>query len=95
MLTERIGHCVAKKLLGSGRKACPDEEHIETICQFFSTIGKQLDDNPRSRKINNTYFIQIKELVANPQLTPRSKFMVRNLIDLRSNNWVPRCAEVN
>ncbi|XP_040252245.2 eukaryotic translation initiation factor-like, partial [Aegilops tauschii subsp. strangulata] len=95
MLIVRIDHCVAKKLLGSDTKACPDEEHVETICQFFSTIGKQLDDNPRSRKINDTYFIQIKELVANPQWTPRSKFMVRDLIDLRSNNWVPRHAKVN
>lgn len=87
--------CTMQELLGSDKKACPDEEHVEAICQFFNTIGKQLDENPKSRRINDTYFVQIRELVANPQLTPRSKFMVRDLIDLRSNNWVPRRAEVN
>lgn len=94
MVPEKIVHHIVKELLGSDKKACPDEEHVEAICQFFNTIGKQLDENPKSRRINDTYFIQIKELVANPQLTPRSKFMVRDLIDLRSNNWVPRRAEI-
>ncbi|XP_047070639.1 eukaryotic translation initiation factor-like [Lolium rigidum] len=94
MVPEKIVHHIVKELLGSDKKACPDEEHVEAICQFFNTIGKQLDENPKSRRINDTYFVQIKELVANPQLTPRSKFMVRDLIDLRSNSWVPRRAEI-
>ncbi|XP_037486223.1 eukaryotic translation initiation factor [Triticum dicoccoides] len=94
MVPEKIVHHIVKELLGSDKKACPDEEHVEAICQFFNTIGKQLDENPKSRRINDTYFVQIRELVANPQLTPRSKFMVRDLIDLRSNNWVPRRAEI-
>ena len=85
-----------QELLGSGadKKPCPEEEDVEAICHFFNTIGKQLDENPKSRRINDTYFIQVKELTTNPQLAPRLRFMVRNVIDLRSNNWVPRREEV-
>jgi hypothetical protein len=45
--------------------------------------------------MNDTYFIQIKDRVANAELTPRSKFMLLDLIALRSNNWAPRRGEVN
>jgi hypothetical protein len=86
-----------QELLGAGpdKKQCPEEENVEAICHFFNTIGKQLDENPKSRRINDTYFIQMKELATNPQLAPRSRFMVRDVVDLRSNNWVPRREEVN
>ncbi|XP_047046649.1 eukaryotic translation initiation factor-like isoform X1 [Lolium rigidum] len=94
MVPEKIVHHIIKELLGSDKKACPDEEHIEALCQFFNTVGKHLDENPGSCRMNDTYFIQIKDRVANPELTPRSKFMLLDLIALRSNNWVPRRGEV-
>jgi hypothetical protein len=86
-----------QELLGAGpdKNPCPEEENVEAICHFFNTIGKQLDESPKSRRINDTYFIQMKELATNPQLAPRLRFMVRNVVDLRSNNWVPRREEVN
>jgi translation initiation factor 4G len=36
----------------------------------------------------------LKELASNPQLAPRLKFMVRGVLDLRMNNWIPRREEV-
>lgn len=68
---------------------------MEAICQFFNTIGKQLDENAKSRRINDMYFGRLKELTTHPQLAPRLKFMVRNVLDLRANNWVPRREEVD
>lgn len=61
---------------------------------FFNTIGKQLDKIPKSRLINDLYFSRLKELSTNAQLAPRLRFMVRDVIDLRANNWVPRREEV-
>ncbi|CAA6670256.1 unnamed protein product [Spirodela intermedia] len=75
-------------------KVCPEEENVEAICQFFNTIGKQLDDNPKSCRINDSYFARLKELAANPQLAPRLRFMVHDVLDLRSNKWVPRREEM-
>ncbi|KAG2238284.1 hypothetical protein Bca52824_092496 [Brassica carinata] len=87
--------CVwSQELLGSDNKACPAEEDVEALCQFFITIGKQLDESPRSRGTNDTYFLRLKELAMHPMLAPRLRFMVRNVIDLRADNWVPRREEM-
>lgn len=81
--------------MGPDDKSCPVDENVEAICQFFNTIGKQLDESPKSRRVNDVYFSRLKELTANTQLAPRLKFMVRNVLDLRTNKWVPRREEVN
>ncbi|KAD2394231.1 hypothetical protein E3N88_41208 [Mikania micrantha] len=94
MVPEKIVHHIVQELLGSDNKVCPEEENVEAICQFFNTIGKQLDESPKSRRINDLYFNRLKELSTNQQLAPRMRFMVRDVIDLRSNKWIPRREEV-
>ncbi|XP_065850551.1 eukaryotic translation initiation factor [Euphorbia lathyris] len=94
MVPEKIVHHIVKELLGPDNKVCPAEENVEAICQFFNTIGKQLDESPKSQRINDIYFNRLKDLAANPQLAARLRFMVRDVIDLRSNRWVPRREEV-
>ncbi|XP_031378339.1 eukaryotic translation initiation factor-like isoform X2 [Punica granatum] len=94
MVPEKIVHHIVQVLLGPDDKACPAEENVEAICQFFNTIGKQLDESPKSRRINDAYFNRLKELTSNPQLAPRLRFMVQDVLDLRTSNWVPRREEV-
>ncbi|KAK4481658.1 hypothetical protein RD792_012565 [Penstemon davidsonii] len=94
MVPEKIVHHIVQELLGQDNKICPAEENVEAICQFFITIGKQLDENQKSKRINDMYFNRLKDLSTNPQLAARLRFMVRNVLDLRSNNWVPRREEV-
>ncbi|KAK8550139.1 hypothetical protein V6N13_118668 [Hibiscus sabdariffa] len=94
MVPEKIVHHIVQELLGPDTKVCPAEENVEAICQFFNIIGKQLDGSPKSRRINDVYFNRLKELTTNPQLAPRLRFMVRDVLDLRVNNWVPRREEV-
>lgn len=94
MVPEKIVHHIVQELLGPDNKVCPEEENVEAICHFFNTIGKQLDESIRSRRANDLYFNRLKELVSNSQLAPRLRFMIRDVIDLRSNNWVPRREEV-
>ncbi|KAG5244454.1 eukaryotic translation initiation factor [Salix suchowensis] len=94
MVPEKIVHHIVQELLGDDNKMCPAEENVEAICQFFNTIGKQLDKNPKAQQINDVYFSRMKELTTNPQLAPRFRFMVRDVLDLRANSWVPRREEV-
>ncbi|GKV03144.1 hypothetical protein SLEP1_g15499 [Rubroshorea leprosula] len=93
MVPEKIVHHIVQELLGHD-STCPAEENVEAICQFFNTIGKQLDENPKSRRVNDLYFNRLKGLTTNPELAPRLRFMVRDVLDLRANNWVPRREEV-
>ncbi|KAG7567490.1 Armadillo-type fold [Arabidopsis thaliana x Arabidopsis arenosa] len=94
MVPEKIVHHIVRELLGEDSKACPAEGDVEALCQFFITIGKQLDDSPRSRGINDMYFGRLKELAMHPQLELRLRFMVQNVVDMRANKWVPRREEV-
>ncbi|KAK2646788.1 hypothetical protein Ddye_021983 [Dipteronia dyeriana] len=94
MVPEKIVHHIVQELLGHDGSTCPAEENVEAICQFFNTIGKQLDESPKSRRINDMYFSRLKDLAINPQLAPRLRFMVRDVLDRRANNWVPRREEV-
>ncbi|KAK6249296.1 hypothetical protein QUC31_020861 [Theobroma cacao] len=94
MVPEKIVHHIVQELLGHDGKTCPAEENVEAICQFFNTIGKQLDESPKSRRVNDIYFSRLKELTINLQLAPRLRFMVRDVLDLRANNWVPRREEI-
>ncbi|KAH9760299.1 eukaryotic translation initiation factor isoform 4G-2 [Citrus sinensis] len=94
MVPEKIVHHIVQELLENDGKTCPAEENVEAICQFFNTIGKQLDENPKSRRVNDVYFSRLKELTTNSQLVPRLRFMIHDVLDLRANNWVPRREEM-
>ena len=71
----------------------PPEENVEAICQLLNAIGKELD-HQKSRALTDLYFSRLKELSTYPQLAPRLRHMIRDILDLRENNWVPRGEEV-
>ncbi|KAL4654401.1 hypothetical protein ACB092_01G375700 [Castanea dentata] len=87
MVPKRIVHHIVQKLLE------PPEENVEAVCQLLNTIGKKLD-RQKSRALTDIYFSRLKELSTNPQLASRLSFMIRNILDLRENNWAPRGEEV-
>lgn len=75
-----------------GDYADMDEEDHEAICSMFSTIGSTID-KLHAANFMEVCFTKIEELSESKDLPVRSKFMYKDLIDLRSNNWIPRRKE--
>ncbi|CAL0304939.1 unnamed protein product [Lupinus luteus] len=97
IVPENIVHHIVKELLGApNNKVCPAEENVKLYAKFSTLSASSLMRvlTPKSRHINDVYFIQLEELSTNPQLVPRLRFMVRNIIELCANNWVPSREEV-
>jgi len=85
-----------------------DEESLEALCKLLTTVGQQLTEvtkggpgpegkpirAPRHHNQNmNFYFEKLRELSMDKKLPARARFMVRDLLDLKNDNWVPRRKE--
>ncbi|KAK3844981.1 MAG: armadillo-type protein [Linnemannia gamsii] len=89
MLTEKIMHECVKKLLANVKE--PEEEETEGLCKLMTTVGLQLD-RPEAKNHMDVYFLRMAELTKNHKLPSRIRFMVQDVIDLRSSKWVNRRA---
>ena len=69
-----------------------DEEDHEAICSMFATTGSTID-KPTAAKFMGVCFGKIGDLSINKSLPARSRFMYKDLIDLRKNQWIPRRKE--
>ena len=69
-----------------------DEEDHEAICNMFTTIGSTID-KPSATTFMDVCFGKIRNLSQDTALPARSRFMYKDLIDLRKNSWVPRRKE--
>jgi hypothetical protein len=85
MLTEGIMIDCIERLL----KQENDEETIESLCRFLTTIGKEVD------KPNNAFYMQkcfdkLAEILKKKDtVSARIRSRIQNVVDLRINNWVP------
>ncbi|KAG7345792.1 MIF4G domain containing protein [Nitzschia inconspicua] len=69
-----------------------DEEDHEAICSMFTTIGKTID-RPPAADYMKVCFDKIKRMSTDKSLPSRSRFMYKDLLELRENNWTPRREE--
>jgi translation initiation factor 4G len=87
MLTERIMHECVRRLLSNVND--PEEEETESLCRLMITVGERLD-HVQAKGFMDVYFNRIRDLSTNKKLSSRIRFMLLDLIDMRSNNWVAR-----
>ena len=93
MLTEGIMNDCIERLL----KQETDEENIECLCRLLTTIGKEVDKPNNAAKMK-AYFEKLDRIVKKKDgncVTARIRFMILDVIDLRSNKWVPRRKDNN
>jgi translation initiation factor 4G len=69
-----------------------DEEDHEAICSMFGTVGATLE-LPHAVDFMHVCFSKINALSNDTALPSRSRFMYKDLLDLRANRWVPRRKE--
>ncbi|KAG2374921.1 hypothetical protein C9374_010295 [Naegleria lovaniensis] len=88
MLSEKIMHEVIKRLLINPTPH-PSSDDIELLCKLLTTIGKKLD-HEKSKKYVNFYFARMETLSQEPTIASRLRFMLRDVIEMRLNDWVAR-----
>lgn len=104
MLTVRIIHDCIRELLQRQKEEATEsrDESLECLCKLITTVGTKLEkdtiellnkstkDKTSSIKNLEFYFIEINALIQNKATSPRIRFMMQDLVDLRRNKWVPR-----
>ncbi|XP_076254363.1 N-acetyltransferase 1 isoform X1 [Rhynchophorus ferrugineus] len=91
MLSESILHKCIRELLV--RRGDDPSEDLECLCQIMRTCGRILDTD-KGRYLMDQYFERMRTLADNMDLQPRIRFMLKDVIDLRTDRWVPRKATV-
>lgn len=73
-------------------KTVPHEDFLEALCDLFMAAGKHMKETASelSYKKLSGVLNWLTELRENQQVSSRTRFMIRNVIELRSNNWQPR-----
>jgi len=98
LLSERIIQECIKILFDSVGKSRSDKEtmehHCELVCKLMFTIGKLIDTS-KAKPFMQQYFEQFTKLSHDENLSSRIRFMFKDLLELRKNNWIPRREENN
>ncbi|XP_067012405.1 eukaryotic translation initiation factor 4 gamma 2 [Anabrus simplex] len=93
ILAEGILHrCIQQLLEKKNRSSVRDmAEDLECLSQIMKTCGRILDSD-KGQKLMDQYFTRMTSLAENQELPLRIRFMLRDVIELRQNKWVPRKA---
>jgi translation initiation factor 4G len=78
-----------------------DDESLECLCALLKTIGEQIEEEAATKTSKTNYtavldsFFVKMDKIANQQCSdviasPRVRFMLRDVIDMRKNNWKAR-----
>ncbi|XP_046917063.2 uncharacterized protein LOC124497453 [Dermatophagoides farinae] len=74
------------------------EEYIECLCALITNIGRTLTDQIRMKFQDHipkfdTLFNQLEKIYneeSETKVSPRIRFMILDLLELRKNKWIPR-----
>jgi len=84
LLNELIVHQCIITLLST-----VDESDLNNFALLITTVGKSID-HPKAKELMDKYFIKIEALSASKAISPRIRFKLKDVIDLRKNEWIPK-----
>lgn len=62
----------------------------QALCELLTTSGKNLDNRTKEKKKIDGYFTALEKWLRSPALAARIRFLIRDVIELRRSQWVPR-----
>ena len=77
---------------GAAAQSSVPEDNIEAACEVLSTAGAKVakSDNDKLKRKLEDVFRQLGALEKDKHLSSRIRFVIKDIIDLRKGNWVPR-----
>lgn len=63
---------------------------MQQLCKLLVTVEGRLDKTPHQKKIMDEYWTKIEQAGKNKILASRLRFMLKDVVEQRKNNWVPR-----
>jgi translation initiation factor 4G len=93
LVSEAILHKCLKTLLKRGANDNLSErcEDLECLTKIMQTVGKKLDQG-QGKNLMDQYLERIKKIQTQKDLPLRLRFILQDIIELRSKNWIPRLA---
>jgi len=94
LLKEKIVHEVIDILFSDGGEK--DEERLECLCKLLSTVGHKLEfgtAKAKYRDLIGKYFEELVKLGEDPELPSRTRFMCKDVVELRKNDYASRRQE--
>lgn len=91
MLGEPHLHKMLRSLFTNKSSASTEKncEDMECLAQLIKTCGKNLDTE-LGKQLMDQYFDRMEQYSLSSKFPPRIRFLLRDLIELRKNNWTPR-----
>ena len=91
MLTEKVMHECINKLLPDVDVEAPKQEDLECLAKLLSTIGRQLDANPKAKKFMDAYLERVAVLSKNTALDSRICYLLQASWQMPHNAAGPVC----
>uniref|UniRef100_A0A383WGA1 MI domain-containing protein n=1 Tax=Tetradesmus obliquus TaxID=3088 RepID=A0A383WGA1_TETOB len=84
--------CLRELLEARDNGTIPPEENIESACEMISVTGKMLagSELKKTRDTLDGYLARLTRLSADKNLPSRMRFLIRDVLDMSKNKWVPR-----
>ncbi|RHY13886.1 hypothetical protein DYB36_005133 [Aphanomyces astaci] len=90
-----LGELFKVELIATVIEPCsmPDEEDLEALCKMLATVGKKFD-HKGVKTAMTMILVRMVELSDTPSLPSRIRFLLKDVLEMRDHQWVPRRKEL-
>ncbi|RHY59288.1 hypothetical protein DYB38_008337, partial [Aphanomyces astaci] len=90
-----LGELFKVELIATVVEPCsmPDEEDLEALCKMLATVGKKFD-HKGVKTAMTMILVRMVELSDMPSLPSRIRFLLKDVLEMRDHQWVPRRKEL-